>query len=41
MGGLTAWNLREGFGAYLQARYLERLIKFVALAAERMTQGDA
>ena len=40
MGGLTAWNLREGFSAYLQARDLERLDKFVALAATRLAQGQ-
>lgn len=40
MGGLTAWNLRQGFGAYLQARDLERLDKFVALVTERMAKGS-
>ncbi len=33
MGGLTAWNLRQGFGAYLQARDAERLDRFAALVA--------
>ncbi len=41
MGGLTAWNLREGFGAYLQARDLERLDRFAALVADRMAQDGA
>ena len=41
MGGLTAWNLRQGFGAYLQARDLERLDAFVALVADRLAQADA
>ncbi len=40
MGGLTAWNLRQGFSAYLQARDLERLDKFVALAAQRLGAAD-
>jgi two-component system sensor histidine kinase BaeS len=30
MGSITAWNLGQGFSAYLQARDLERLDKFVA-----------
>jgi two-component system sensor histidine kinase BaeS len=30
MGSVTAWNLGQGFSAYLQARDLERLDKFVA-----------
>lgn len=36
MGGLTAWNLRQGFSAYLQARDIERLDTFVDLVASRM-----
>ena len=38
MGGLTAWNLRQGFSAYLQARDLERFDKFVGLVTARLTQ---
>ena len=30
LGGLTAWHLRQGFSAYLQARDIERLDKFAA-----------
>ena len=41
MGALTAWNLREGFGAYLQARDLERLDAFVELAAKRIERNGA
>ena len=41
MGGLTAWNLRQGFSAYLHARDLERLDAFVALVADRLAQADA
>ncbi|MBE0620853.1 MAG: HAMP domain-containing protein [Burkholderiales bacterium] len=40
MGGLSAWNLRQGFNAYLQARDLERLDAFVALVADRLAQAD-
>lgn len=38
MGGLTAWNLRQGFSTYLQARDLERFDKFVGLVAARLAQ---
>jgi two-component system sensor histidine kinase BaeS len=38
MGAFTAWNLREGFSAYLQARDNERLAVFVDLAAKRFKQ---
>ncbi len=41
MGGLTAWNLRQGFGAYLQARDLERLDKFAVLVTSRLAQAGA
>ncbi len=41
MGGLTAWNLRLGFSAYLQARDLERFDKFVDLVQVRMSLGQA
>jgi two-component system, OmpR family, sensor histidine kinase BaeS len=34
MGAVSAWHLREGFGAYLQARDLERLDRFVAIATD-------
>lgn len=36
MGSLTAWNLRQGFDAYLQARDLERFGRFVALVETRL-----
>ena len=36
MGGLTAWNLREGFSAYLQARDLDRFGRFVTLVETRL-----
>ena len=37
LGGLTAWHLRQGFSAYLQARDIERLDKFAALVSTRLT----
>lgn len=41
MGGVTAWNLREGFSAYLQARDIERLDKFVELIVLRLDQAGS
>lgn len=38
LGGFTSWNLSQGFTAYLRARDLERLDKFVALVAQRMAE---
>ena len=40
MGGVTAWNLREGFTAYLEARDLERFEKFVEIATKQFAQMD-
>jgi two-component system sensor histidine kinase BaeS len=40
MGGVTAWNLGQGFSAYLQARDLERLDQFVQIVAEQLGQAD-
>lgn len=40
MGGVSAWHLGQGFGAYLQARDMERLEKFVVVAEVALaTQG--
>ena len=41
MGGLTAWNLREGFSAYLQARDLDRFGRFVSLVETRLAQQSS
>ena len=41
MGGLTAWHLRQGFSAYLQARDVERLDKFAALVTSRFADQVA
>ena len=38
MGGVSAWNLREGFSSYLQARDLERLDKFVLIVTDSMRE---
>ncbi len=38
MGGLTAWHLRHGFSAYLQARDVERLDKFASLVSSRFAE---
>lgn len=40
-GGLTAWNLRQGFSAYLQARDMERFDLFVKLVESRFADRDA
>lgn len=39
LGVMTAWNLREGFSTYLQARDVESLDRFVAIVENRL-QGD-
>ena len=39
VGGLTAWNLREGFTAYLQARDMERFDKLARLLGSSLAQG--
>jgi two-component system sensor histidine kinase BaeS len=36
MGSVTAWNLGQGFSAYLQARDLERLDKFAAQVTAKL-----
>lgn len=36
MGGITAWNLGQGFSAYLQARDLERLDRFAAQLVSKL-----
>jgi two-component system sensor histidine kinase BaeS len=36
MGSVTAWNLGQGFSAYLQARDLERLENFVAQVTAKL-----
>lgn len=38
MGGVSAWHLEQGFGAYLQARDMERLDKFVAVVQAAVTE---
>ncbi len=39
MGGVSAWHLRQGFVAYLQARDVERLDRFALLVAGRMQRA--
>ncbi len=39
MGGVSAWNLREGFSSYLQARDLERLDKFVMIVTDSVRES--
>lgn len=39
MGEVTAWNLRQGFGAYLQAQDVERLECFVAVAGAQIEKA--
>lgn len=39
MGGVSAWNLRNGFSDYLLARDVDRLEKFAAFVAIRAEQG--
>lgn len=39
MGGLTAWNLRQGFSAYLQARDVERLDLLVQVLVQDIEQS--
>ena len=39
MGGVSAWNLREGFSSYLQARDLERLDKFVLIVTDSVRES--
>ena len=41
MGAVTAWHLRQGFGAYLQARDVERLNSFVQVVEDRLTQAGS
>ena len=42
MGGLTAWNLRQGFTAYLQARDMERFDKLARLLGTSLAaSGDS
>lgn len=40
LGVMTAWNLREGFSTYLQARDVESLERFVAIVANRLQDDD-
>lgn len=40
MGGIAAWNLRQGFSTYLQTRDFERLDSFVALLSTHLQQSD-
>lgn len=39
LGGFTSWHLSQGFTAYLQARDVERLDKFVVLVAQRFAEN--
>lgn len=39
MGGVTAWNLRNGFSDYLFARDVERLEQFAAFVGTRAAQA--
>lgn len=39
LGGLTAWNLRQGFGEYLAARELVRLEKLRDLVEDKLRLG--
>lgn len=39
LGGFTAWNLRQGFGAYLQARDVERLDLLVQVLVQDIEQS--
>ena len=41
MGGLTAWNLRNGFSEYLLARDLERLEQFAAFIGQRAERSGS
>jgi hypothetical protein len=40
MGGIAAWNLRQGFSTYLQTRDFERLEAFVKLLSTHLQQSD-
>lgn len=39
MGGFTAWNLRQGFAAYVQSRDVQRLETFVRVVNEALDAG--
>jgi two-component system sensor histidine kinase BaeS len=39
MGGFTAWNLRQGFAAYVQSRDVQRLESFVRVVIEALDAG--
>ena len=39
MGSVSAWQLGQGFGTYLQARDVERLDKFVAVVANSVQEA--
>ena len=39
MGGFTAWNLRQGFAAYVQSRDVQRLETFVRVVTEALDAG--
>ncbi len=41
MGAVTAWNLKNGFSDYLEARDVERLEQFAALVAEAAAQAGS
>jgi hypothetical protein len=41
MGGVTAWNLGEGFTAYLKARDEERLNQFALVVAGYLQDGGS
>ena len=44
LGGLTAWNLRDGFGNYLahrEVQHLERLVALIQTTAMREGGLDA
>lgn len=41
MGADNLWHLRQGFGAYLQARGVERLNDFVQVVEGRLTHAGS
>ena len=41
MGAVTVWNLRQGFGAYLKARDVERLNSFVQVVEDHLAQAGS
>lgn len=40
LGGLTAWHLQNGFGAYLAARDVQHFERFVGVVEARASQND-